>query len=93
MSDKHSSEVTVHTCFIMKAFSANKKAEGHRRGRIDPLHDSVFSISHMKFWIDVLVITAFQIYLLCLEIPPFPTPLENSFITCPNKMPHGVVLD
>lgn len=35
-----------------------------------------FSISRMKFWIDMLVVTALQSYLLCLEIPPFPLHLE-----------------
>lgn len=30
----------------------------------------------MKFWIDVLVVTALQSYLLCLETPPSPPTLE-----------------
>lgn len=65
----------IHECFILKVFSANK-AEGHWSGRIGPLHDTSFSISHMKFWIDVLVVTALQSNLLCLEIPPFSLHLE-----------------
>lgn len=35
-----------------------------------------FSISHMKFWIDVLVVTALQNCLLCLEISPSSPHLE-----------------
>lgn len=49
------------------------------------------SISHMKFLIDVLVITALLPPLP--EVTFFPTSLGITFITCPSKVPHGVVLD
>jgi len=78
--------MVVHECFMQNTFSADKKAEGHWRGRIGPLHDSVsFSTS---IWIDSIA-----------ELPPlpgdasFPHPLEIPSSPYPSKGPHGVVLD